>query len=117
MIVGALLGSPLAVFAQESSPGLLPTNPFYFLKNWSRGVQSLLVRSPLRRAELALGVVNTKEEELRSVVRIIPESDEAVSRAAANYQGGVREALAKVRVVIASGPAGGGGGPLIFLNS
>ena len=114
VIAGALLGSPLAVFAQESSPGLLPTNPFYFLKNWSRGVQSLLVRSPLRRAELALGVVNTKEEELRSVVRIIPESDEAVSRAAANYQGGVREALAKVRVVIASGPAGGGAEPLIL---
>ncbi len=101
-IYALLIAAPPA-FAQELSPGLLPTNPFYFLKNWSRGVQTLFARTPLRRAEMALGVLDNKMEELRGVVRILPESDEALAAAAKNYEEGAREAMVKLGAISPDG--------------
>lgn len=104
MTLCAAIATPIVSFAQ-SAAGILPTNPFYFLKNWSRGVQSLFVRSPIKRAEMALGVLDNKMEELRGVVRILPESDEALAAAARNYEAGAAEAMARL---VAVSPDGAG---------
>ena len=35
-----------------SEPKVLPDSPFYFLKNWARGIQNVLTFNPLKKAEL-----------------------------------------------------------------
>jgi len=47
-----------------SDPGLLPTNPFYFLKEWGRGVRQLFAFNPIKKAELELRFTNEKAAEL-----------------------------------------------------
>ncbi|MDP2650634.1 MAG: DUF5667 domain-containing protein, partial [bacterium] len=47
--------------------GILPTNPFYFIKEWGRGAQLLFASDPVRKTELELRFVNEKAAELKSV--------------------------------------------------
>ena len=50
-----------------NAPGVLPGNPFYFLKNAARGVQSLIAFSPESKAELKLRFANEKIVEAQIV--------------------------------------------------
>ena len=40
--------------------GLLPTNPFYFVKEWERKVRLFVAVNPIKRAELELKFTNEK---------------------------------------------------------
>jgi flagellin-specific chaperone FliS len=67
-------------------PGLLPTNPFYFLKEWRRSIRSFFVFNPIGKAELDLLVANQKAAELKKVQENLPDDERGISRALENYQ-------------------------------
>mgnify|MGYP001613328354 FL=1 len=69
--------------------GLLPTNPFYFVKEWERKVRLLIAASPIKRADLELKITNEKAAELKKVAENNPENKEALERAIDNYNKGV----------------------------
>lgn len=67
------------------SPGILPTNPFYFFKEFSRGVRRFFIFNPIARAEFELKVLNEKAAELEIVEELEPGNSEAISNAIENY--------------------------------
>jgi len=93
----ALMAPSSLVFAQKEvdlgveSSGLLPSNPFYFLKEFGRGVRKFFVGNLVRKAELELGILNEKAAELKKLQEITPDNISALSRAVANYQSAVEQ--------------------------
>lgn len=70
---------------EVKEPRLLPNSPFYFLKNWGRGIRSLLVFDPVKRAELRMKFANEKLMETKKLIE--KKKDPGVIRKATeNYQ-------------------------------
>ena len=65
-----LMFSSFSVFAEEttitaedlnvSEPTVLPTNPFYFLKEFGREIQMLITLDPIKKAEIKLKIASEK---------------------------------------------------------
>jgi len=68
-----------------SEPKLLPDNPFYFLKNWARGIQNVLTFNPIKKAALRLKFANEKLMEAKKIVEKT-EDPEIIEKATENYQ-------------------------------
>ena len=68
-----------------SEPKLLPDNPFYFLKNWARGIQNVLTFNPIRKAELRMKFANEKLMEVKKIVQKT-QDPEIIKKATENYQ-------------------------------
>lgn len=68
------------------NPGLLPTNPFYFLKEWGRGVRRVFIFNPVTKAELELRIANEKAAEAKQVEEAAPGNTEAIAEAVKNYE-------------------------------
>ena len=82
-----------AVYGQGSlkdlgvkSTGLLPSNPFYFMKEWTRNVKRALTFDPLNKLNLDLTVVNEKAAELKKLTELSHAKPEAIIAAVDNYQ-------------------------------
>jgi hypothetical protein len=105
MVVAMLIAPAGFGLAQSSADlgaegsGLLPSNPFYFLKEWGRGVRKLLTFNPVRKAELELNVLSEKAAELKKLEEITPENVNALSRAAENYKFATEELRARLEVL------------------
>ncbi|MEX2033123.1 MAG: DUF5667 domain-containing protein [Candidatus Colwellbacteria bacterium] len=76
--------------------GILPTNPFYFAKEWSRGLKLLFTPDPVKKAALELKIVNEKAAELKRVAENSPQNDEALNRAISNYDKNVERLRARL---------------------
>ncbi len=89
------------VFAQEvaqeittkdlgiENPGILPTSPFYFFKNFTRGVKRIFTVDPVKRADLELEIANQQAAEIKKLEEIAPNRVEAILKAVANYQSNI----------------------------
>jgi hypothetical protein len=51
------------------SQNLLPGNPFYFLKEWRRGIQNFFTFNPVKKTELKLRFANEKMAEAKEMIR------------------------------------------------
>lgn len=67
-------------------PGLLPTNPFYFLKEWGRGVRRIFTFDSLKKVQLEMRITNEKAAEIKKVEETRPADTEAIAEALKNYQ-------------------------------
>lgn len=86
-------------FSQESSNwakillgkedvGLLPTSPFYFLKEWKRGIVKFFTFDPVKKAELELRYNDEKLVEALKVAEVTkdsPQREQALRKAFDNY--------------------------------
>lgn len=72
-------------------PGMLPTSPFYFLKNWTRGIKRIITIDPTKKAELELEIINQQAAEIKKVEETAssPTRLNAISKAINNYQNNV----------------------------
>lgn len=96
VILAGLIVSSVA-FAQEGGyVGLLPSNPFYFLKELRRDVRKILAFKELRKLELEIETANEKASELRKMEEITPENNETITDAIENYRGQVGVLLTRV---------------------
>ncbi len=80
-------------------PNLLPDSPFYFLKNWGRGIQSFFTFNPIKKAELKSKFANEKLIELKRLVEL-KKSSKIINKAADNYQDEIdkiKEASEKIK--------------------
>lgn len=69
-----------------SEPTLLPSSPFYFFKNWSRGIQKALTFNPVKKVELELRFADEKVVEAQKLAKTEPSKVEAIERAIENYR-------------------------------
>ena len=67
-------------------PGLLPTSPFYFFKEWGRGLQSFFTFNSIAKAELEARFTNEKAAELKVVQEQRPDDEQAITRALSNFE-------------------------------
>lgn len=66
--------------------GLLPSSPFYFLKEWRRGWQIFFTADPVVKAEMALKFAEEKRQEKDVIKESIPGNAKTVDRAVRNYE-------------------------------
>src|SRR3989344_3236085 len=93
LIIAALASSaPLLQFVRAQTVdlgvenvGLFPSNPFYFLKEWGRGVRKFFIANAVRKAELELEIVNEKAAELEKLAAIAPNNKTGIAGALNNY--------------------------------
>ncbi|GEM_PF-959939 len=78
--------------------GLLPSNPFYFFKEWGRNIRKSLSFGDLRKAELQLGILNEQAAEIKKLSDIGSDSFEGFERAVINYEYNAN--LLKERLVV-----------------
>lgn len=79
-----------------SDTGMLPGNPFYFLKEWGREVKKSLTFGSLKRAELQLDLANERAAEIKKLKDLLPSSSKALTKALDNYDKSVE--LLKERI-------------------
>lgn len=77
------------------SVGLLPPNPFYFLKEWGRGFRSLFA-SAIRKTRLEMDVLNEKAAEIKKLEEITSGDTEALTKAAETYAEGAARLKARL---------------------
>ncbi len=68
-----------------SNPGLLPTNPFYFIKEWGRGIRMFFTFDQVSKAKYELNITNQKAAELSKVQELDPKNNQAIQEAINNY--------------------------------
>src|SRR3989304_1431905 len=71
---------------ENVSLGILPTNPFYFLKEWGRELRRAFVFNPVKRAEFELKITDEKAGELEKVSNIDGDNERGIDRAVSNYE-------------------------------
>lgn len=79
-----------------ANPGILPTSPFYFLKNWGRAIERIITINPVKRANLELEISNQQAAEIERMKEISPERIDAISKAADNYKNNVDRLKARL---------------------
>lgn len=67
-------------------PGLLPVSPFYFLKEWRRGLVRIFTSDPISKASLELRIVDEKASEIKKVEELKKDDTEAIKEAISNYK-------------------------------
>ena len=71
---------------EVAEPTILPSSPFYFFKNLTRGIQRTLTFNPVKRVELELKQADEKIAEAKKLAAVSPERTEAIGRAVENYR-------------------------------
>ncbi len=64
--------------------GLLPTSPFYFLKEWWRGLKVGWTRDPIKKSEVQLQILSEKLAEAEAIAQKAPKQ-EVLEKAFDNY--------------------------------
>ena len=101
------LGTPVVHAAGSSdsslsNPGLLPTNPFYFLKQLARSAERALTIDPINRANLETGILDQKAGELQSLEEILGSADTRVETATGPYSDSITRLQADLQSITAS---------------
>ena len=85
-------GVPTALAAQNplndavvENPGLLPTNPFYFIKSWRRTAQRTITLNLIKKTELELDILNEKSSEISRLYDVLDGGSEAIRDAVRPY--------------------------------
>lgn len=84
---------PTDVLAQSGDElrenvGLLPTNPFYFIKEWGRGMRRIFTFDVLKKAQWESEILNSKLAELKRLTALKVDS-ESIGLALENYLEGL----------------------------
>lgn len=79
--IGTLTAEDLGV----ENPGLLPTNPFYFFKEWRRALIRTVTFDPVAKADLELKIANEKAAEVKKVEESDGTNPLAIVKALRNY--------------------------------
>jgi len=96
---GFAQNQPVKVAADSlevKSVGLLPTSPFYFLKEASRGIQSFFTFDQVKKAELKLRFADEKLVEAKTVSEQEPQNETAIKKAFDNYESNAAELKARL---------------------
>ncbi len=73
----------------EDAPVILPTNPFYFAKEFARGVRMFFTFGKINKAKYELQITDEKAQELKQVENLAPQNTKGIERAISNYSDNV----------------------------
>lgn len=81
-----IIENPTAQDLGVNEPKLLPDNPFYFLKEWGRGIQSFFAFGQLKKTELEQKFANERLVELKKLVDEGKVSQSVLEKATEKYE-------------------------------
>jgi len=91
--------SPAAsIEAEIESPGILPTNPFYFIKKFGWSIRRVFTFNPVKKVELELRIADQRAAEIRKLSEV-SEDEESIAKAAENYEDNVLRLKAKLEAL------------------
>ncbi len=93
----------LAIEQAVENPGLLPTNPFYFLKSLRRSTQRALTVNPVKKADLELDILSQKAGELKRLQEVLDGGDENVKAATVPYGESLESLASNLQAIKESG--------------
>src|SRR3989338_9944905 len=67
------------------NPGILPTSPFYFLKEWRRALIRSLTSNPISRASFELDVLDEKAVEMQKMKELNNGSEKTIAVSIGSY--------------------------------
>lgn len=82
-------------------PGLLPTNPFYFVKEWTRAIRRAVIVDPVKRVLDELRVATEKAAELKRLEEVKGDA-RAIARAAENYRETMKRLTERLKALSAT---------------
>ncbi|MCX6702287.1 MAG: DUF5667 domain-containing protein [Candidatus Wolfebacteria bacterium] len=68
-----------------SNPGILPSNPFYFIKEWSRSIKQVLTTDPVKKLNNDLADMNERVAEIKKLSDISSSDPEDIISAIDKY--------------------------------
>ncbi len=68
------------------NPGMLPSSPFYFLKEWQRTLTKFFTFNPIKKVELELQYANERAAEIKKMKEVAPKNFQAITKAVDNYE-------------------------------
>jgi hypothetical protein len=77
-IVSLVLLTNFAFAQNADNVRILPHSPFYFLKEWTRGIQRIFTLNPTTKVELELKIKSEKIKELSAVIEKDPQNEKAI---------------------------------------
>ncbi len=80
----------------SQSTGLLPSNPFYFVKEWTRSVKRAWIFDTIKKIEYDLNIVNEKAAELQKLSQIASDKEDLITDALTNYQLNLEQLIPEV---------------------
>jgi len=90
-----------AVTAEDlgvSEPTILPDSPFYFFKEWQRGITSFFTFNPIKKAKLHLRYASEKVLEMKKIAEKT-NNVKTIEKASENYQKEVEKVSARVNKI------------------
>lgn len=66
-------------------PGVLPSNPFYFFKEWKRGIRRSLTFDSVKTTQLELNILNERAAEISKLIEVLPDNTAVLESATKNY--------------------------------
>jgi hypothetical protein len=90
---------PLKSRVEVEHPGILPTSPFYFIKELGRGFKRALTVSRLSKAEYELQITNQKAAELGKIRELDPKNSKAIKTALDNYSEDIAQLNADLEAI------------------
>lgn len=76
--------------AGVEAPGILPSNPFYFFKEWSRSIRKTFAFTDAKKAETELDFLNEQIAELKKLDELHSPKKEVFEKTLASYTDGVK---------------------------
>lgn len=80
----------------SQSTGLLPSNPFYFVKEWTRSVKRAWIFDTIKKIEYDLNIVDEKAAELQKIAKIAPDKEDLIINALDNYQFNLEQLIPEI---------------------
>ena len=80
----------------SQSTGLLPSNPFYFVKEWTRSVKRAWIFDTIKKVEFDLNIVNEKAAELQKLSQIASDKEDLITDALTNYKLNLEQLIPEV---------------------
>jgi hypothetical protein len=102
IILLAILTMPsYLIFAQDDlgvkDVGLLPTSPFYFLKDWIRDIEKVFTLNPIKKIELESDIANERLAEIKKLEEVAPKNTEAIGKAILKYQKNISQLKTRLK--------------------
>jgi len=91
-----ILAAETANYSMVESAGILPTNPFYFVKKIGWNVRRLFTFNPVKRLDLELEIADQNVAEIKKLEDINLDSNRSLEKAATNYE----ENLERLRLTL-----------------
>jgi len=82
-----------------SNPGMLPGNPFYFLKEWGREVKKNFAFDAVKKAEVQLQIVNERAAEIKKLKELLPSSAKTFTKSLDNYAKSIETLQEKIEAL------------------